>query len=428
MLIIYLGTLSQKLFKISALIIHSVLHFPNTQTPFSLSKALVEIDISMAEPKQDQDKFDLDISRVNELFHYMQALHEPTSLMIIRILALQMNIQDTRNRFINSRTKPGFQEKTPIKNSKESQGSYNEFQILWKRLNDTILGGGGGSNPAGVSRDAVSRHIFGLFLTKEIEEKMGSDSSVKRLEQDLRASITMADASKDVRVKNEEGVEVSELNMQVLRRKCEEGFKKAQESGKKSLMDCVKECKKSDKLFKVLNAMKVQVAELRIELSRLIDDYMLMMSGKEQWAEKIGRFMSKLNGLSIKKIIKLPKKEKFEKRNLKKLLKIRSPIDDLIDKILDQVLNLLSDQFIVIALHLESIMSYRLHPESQDFMNVELAAYKCGLKQSKEMLKDVGENIDILKEILSSKLDCKDEKTIDDLHFMESMIVRYWNK
>ena len=384
----------------------------------------------MAKRKPDQDKFDLDFSRVNELFHYMQALHEPTNLMIMRILALQMNIQDSRNRFIDSRTGPGFQERAPVRNreSQRSYKAYNEFQILWKRLNDTLLGGGGGSNPAGASSDAVSRHIFGLFLTKEIEEKMGSDSSVKRLEQDLRSSITMDDAGSGVRVKNEEGVEVSELNLQVLRHKCEEGFKKARESGKKSLMDWVKECKKSNKLFKVLNAMKVQLAELRIELSRLMDDFMLMMSGKEQWAEKIGGFMSKLNGLSIKNIIKLPKKEKIEKRNLKKLLKIRSPIDDLLDKFLEQVLDLLCNQFIVIALHLESIMSHPLHPESQDFMKVELAAYKCGLKQSEEMLKVIGENINILKAIVSSKLDCKDEKMIDDLYFMESMIVRYWNK
>jgi len=381
----------------------------------------------MAKRKQDQDKFDLDFSRVNELFHYMQALHETTRLMSTHMLALQMNIKDSRNRFINSRTRPGFQEKAPAR-VQESQGSYNEFRILWKRLNDTLLGDSGGSNPAGDSRDAVSRHIFGLFLIKEIEEKMGSDSSVKRLEQDLRASITMADASRGVRVKNEEGVEVSELNLQLLRCKCEDGFKKARESEEKSLMDCVKECKESDKLFKVLNAMKVQVAEIRIELSRLMDDYMLMMSGKEQWAEKIGRFMSKLSGLSIKKIIKLPKMEKIEERNLKKLLKIRSPIDDILDKFLEQVLDLLSDQFIVIALHLESIMSHRLHPESQDFMKVKLAAYECGLKQSEEMLKGIGENINILKAIFSSKLDCKDEKTIDELHFMESMIVRYWNK
>ena len=188
-------------------------------------------------------------------------------------------------------------------------------------------------------------------------------------------------------------------------------------------MNCVKECKESDKLFKVLNAMKVQVAEIRIELSRLMDDYMLMMSGKEQWAEKIGRFMSKLNGLSIKKIIKLPKMEKIGERNLKKLLKIRSPIDDILDKFLEQVLDLLCDQFIVIALYLESIMSHQLHPESQDFMKEKLTAYKCGLKQSEEMLKDIGENINILMAIFSSKLDCKDEKTIDDLHFTESMIV-----
>ena len=381
----------------------------------------------MAKRKQDQDKFDLDFSRVNELFHYMQALHETTRLMSTHMLALQMNIQDSRNRFINSRTRPGFQEKTPVR-VQESQGSYNEFRILWKRLNDTLLGDGGGSNPAGDSRDAVSRHIFGLFLIKEIEVKMGSDSSVKRLEQDLRASITMTDASHGVRIKNEEGVEVSELNLQILRCKCEEGFKKARESGGKNLMDCVKECKESDKLFKVLNAMKVQVAEIRIELSRLMDDYMLMMSGIEQWPEKIGRFMSKLNGISIKKIIKLPKMEKIEERNLKKLLKIRSPIDDILDKFLGQVLDLLCDQFIVIALHLESIMSHPLHPESQGFMKEKLAAYRCGVKQSEEMLKGIGENINILKAIFSSKLDCKDEKTIDNLHFTESMIVRYWNK
>ena len=381
----------------------------------------------MAKRKQDQDKFDLDFSRVNELFHYMQALHETTRLMSTHMLALQMNIQDSRNRFINSRTRPGFQEKTPVR-VQERQGSYNEFRILWNRLNDTLLGDGGGSNPPGDSRDAVSRHIFGLFLIKEIEEKMRSNSSVTRLEQDLRASITMADASRGVRVKNEEGGEVSELNLQILRHKCEDGFKKARESEEKSLMNCVKECKESDKLFKVLNAMKVQVAEIRIELSRLMDDYMLMMSGKEQWAEKIGRFMSKLNGLSIKKIIKLPKREKIGERNLKKLLKIRSPIDDILDKFLEQVLDLLCDQFIVIALYLESIMSHQLHPESQDFMKEKLTAYKCGLKQSEEMLKDIGENINILMAIFSSKLDCKDEKTIEDLHFTESMIVRYWNK
>ena len=65
----------------------------------------------MAKRKQDQDKFDLDFSRVNELFHYMQALHETTRLMSTHMLALQMNIQDSRNRFITLEQGLAFKKK-----------------------------------------------------------------------------------------------------------------------------------------------------------------------------------------------------------------------------------------------------------------------------------------------------------------------------
>ena len=89
----------------------------------------------------------------------------------------------------------------------------------------------------------------------------------------------------------------------MLRCNCEEGFKKEQDSGKKSLMDCIKECNESDKEFGVLNSINVLEVEVGIELSRLMVDFMFMMSGKEQWTEKIGSFKSALKGLRIEDVV-----------------------------------------------------------------------------------------------------------------------------
>ena len=46
--------------------------------------------------------------------------------------------------------------------------------------------------------------------------------------------------------------------------------------------------------------IKVQANEVGIMLSRLIVDFMFLMSGKEQWAEKIESFKSELKGVNIK--------------------------------------------------------------------------------------------------------------------------------
>ena len=108
----------------------------------------------------------------------------------------------------------------------------------------------------------------------------------------------------------------------------------------------------------------------------------------------------------------------LDQSNREKILYIRSPIDDLFDKFLEQALDLLCDQFIVLALHLESIMCHPLLPESQDSMNVEQSTFKCGLKQSEEMLIRIGEDINKLKAMFSSNLQCKDYKMTNILNFV----------
>ena len=89
--------------------------------------------------------------------------------------------------------------------------------------------------------------------------------------------------------------------------------------------------------------------------------------------EKIGSFKSALKGLSIEdvinRIINLQEVEKndeplkgkwagmehseLDQCNQKKILYRRNLITDLFDKLLEQPLDLLCDQFIVLALHLE---------------------------------------------------------------------------
>ena len=115
---------------------------------------------------------------------------------------------------------------------------------------------------------------------KAFEDMMGSDSSVKRLEQDLH--ITIAAARSGVTFKKKEGGKASEQKLQILRSNCEEGFKKDQDGWRKSLMECIKECNESDKEFGVLNAIKVQAVEVGIELSRLMVDFVFMMSGNRK--------------------------------------------------------------------------------------------------------------------------------------------------
>ena len=134
------------------------------------------------------------------------------------------------------------------------------------------------------------------------------EQEAKRLEQD--SGIMIAAARSGVTFKKEEGGEASDQREQVLRSKSEEGFKKERVggTGKKSSMECIKESKESDKEFGVLNVIEVQANEVGIMLSRLIVDFMFLMSGKEQWAEKIESFKSELsiknvNSMVINKII-----------------------------------------------------------------------------------------------------------------------------
>ena len=48
----------------------------------------------------------------------------------------------------------------------------------------------------------------------------------------------------------------------------------------------MRESEESDKDFGVLKVKKVQANEVGIMLSRLIVDFMFLMSGKEQWVTK----------------------------------------------------------------------------------------------------------------------------------------------
>ena len=218
---------------------------------------------------QDQVMIDLDFSRVNELFHYMETLHTQTSEMIMCLQSLQKNMQDSRKRFIDSLTKPYFQEEEVVRFKETS----DEIQHVSKRVSDILLGDDEDFNPAGQSGDAAMRAkrlFFGSIVMKAFEDMMGSDSSVKRLEQDLH--ITIAAARSGVTFKKKEGGKASEQKLQILRSNCEEGFKKDQDGWRKSLIECIKECNESDKEFGVLNAIKVQAVEVGIELSRLMVD------------------------------------------------------------------------------------------------------------------------------------------------------------
>ena len=59
---------------------------------------------------------------------------------------------------------------------------------------------------------------------------------------------------------------------------------------------------------------------------------------------------------------------------------------------------------------------------------VELSTFKCGLKQSEEMLIRIGEDISKLKAMFSSNLQSKDDKMTNILNFVESMIIELWNQ
>ena len=59
---------------------------------------------------------------------------------------------------------------------------------------------------------------------------------------------------------------------------------------------------------------------------------------------------------------------------------------------------------------------------------VELSTFKCGLKQSEEMLIRIREDISKLKAMFSSNLQSKDDKMTNILNFVESMIIELWNQ
>ena len=336
----------------------------------------------------------------------------------------------------------------------------NELHNLTELIRDIRLGDDEGFNPAGLRSDAARKRFFDKVM-KALGEMMESYSSqdqddkleqeVKRLEQALGITIAAASIS-GVTFKKEEGGEASDLEEQKMRSKFEEGLKKERDSGKKSLMEYIKKCNESDKEPGVMNALKVQAVKVGIELSRLIIDFVFMMLGQEQWAEKIRLFKSSLKGcciedensMVIKKILNLLEMAKIDEPikgkwagieqteldecNQKESLNRKSHIDDLYDEFLDQALGLLSHQFIELVLNLESFMSHPLLPKSEDLMNVVLTEFKCRLKQSEEKLKGIGEDINELKAMLSSKVDRKDEKMTEARIFVESMIAELWNQ
>ena len=183
----------------------------------------------------------------------------------------------------------------------------NELNNITELIRDICLGDDEGFNTAGLRSDAARMRFFDKVM-KALGEMMGSYSSqdqddkleheVKRLEQALGITISAASIS-GVTFKKEEDGEASDQ-----RGKSEEGFKKERVggTGKKSSMGCIKESKESDKEFGVPNVKKVQANEVGIMLSRLIVDFMFLMSGKEQWAEKLESFKSELKGVSMKNV------------------------------------------------------------------------------------------------------------------------------
>ncbi|KAL4627779.1 hypothetical protein ACB092_05G190400 [Castanea dentata] len=404
---------------------------------------------------QDQDTIDLDFARVKKLFYYLETLNTQTSKKIMHLQSLQKNIEDFEE-VVDGLTKSNFR----LEDLVRFMETENELHNLTELIRDIRLGDDEGFNPAGLCSDAARKQFFDKVM-KALGEMMESYSSqdqddkleqeVKRLEQALGITIAAASTS-GVTLKKEEGGEASDLEEQKLRSKFGGGLKKERDSGKKSLMEYTEECNESDKELGVMNALNVQAVKVGIELSRLIVDFVFMMLGQEQWAEKIGIFKSSLKGcciedensMVIKKILNLldmakidePIKGKWagmeqtelDESNQKESLNRKSHIDDLFDEFLDQALGLLGRQFIELALNLESFMSHPLLPKSEDLMNVVLTEFKCCLEQSEEKLKGIWEDINKLKAMFSSKVDRKDEKMTEAQIFVESMIAELWNQ
>ena len=149
----------------------------------------------------------------------------------------------------------------------------NELNNITELIRDICLGDDEGFNTAGLRSDAARMRFFDKVM-KALGEMMGSYSSqdqddkleheVKRLEQALGITISAASISgvtfkkeeggealagastSGVTFKKEEGCEASDLEEQKLRSKFER-LKKERDSGKKSLMEYIKECNESDK-------------------------------------------------------------------------------------------------------------------------------------------------------------------------------------
>ena len=61
-------------------------------------------------------------------------------------------------------------------------------------------------------------------------------------------------------------------------------------------------------------------------------------------------------------------------------------------------------------------------------MNVALSDFICDLKKYEEKLKRIGEDINKLKAMVSSKQERKDEKMTETWIVVESMIAELWNQ
>jgi hypothetical protein len=249
---------------------------------------------------------------------------------------------------------------------------------------------------------------------------------------------------------------VFETKMQALMHECKvELIKRAGNSGKNNSMGWMKASHTFSKesSSRAVITMKARVVEAGIQLSNLVIDFVIMMSRRDELAEKIGKFKaafkwateSKLNSMVIYKVVNLLEMADRELRKLRRSEELtnkgklviddgnrnersieRIRVKELVDQLFEKILYQIFDQFLEAVLHLEFITSHRKLPNSGSGMKKALSVLECEVKHCETVVELLRQDIMALQTMFPFKLEFEDAKTAEARNVMAPKIYESW--
>ncbi|KAB1208581.1 hypothetical protein CJ030_MR7G001004 [Morella rubra] len=305
--------------------------------------------------------------------------------------------------------------------------SLNEWQMNFGIFSEDL------GEPESCSKDEETYQ-----KTSELEAKESRNEGV--LEKMIESGLSQQ--SSRLKLEVYANIEASEQKIEELMRECKEGFKKDSDSGKKSLKVFLKSCRgllDHHEEVKALKAIDMNAGGCGNRLCCLLIDFLFMMSRQENLAAKIERLRSALrcvaedkNSIFIVQLFKalemvatefrrMKTIEVTRKRNLEAMenpelddmaSNRKSTPEELSENFLEQILYQLLDQFVMVAAHLESIVSHpSLIPAWQMPRKEEVSMLQGGLTQCLKDLDWIKSCISQIEAVAIPLLPLNDPKT-----------------